>query len=135
MNLINRFRASYYRIGAMFWNWMWLKSDVKFRRMCVMASLHAQLAKCSTDDDDAITLLNQHMGLVNDFNAMRLPTLFAGLIWKNLPAIERLDTDNKNLVTRIVRQTPCWLYYTSEQGYESDIKDLLGFCQRTCVPT
>jgi hypothetical protein len=100
-----------------------------------MASLHAQLAKCSTDDDDAITLLNQHMGLVNDFNAMRLPTLFAGLIWKNLPAIERLDTDNKNLVTRIVRQTPCWLYYTSEQGYESDIKDLLGFCQRTCVPT
>lgn len=132
MNLITRFRDSLHGAGATFWNWMWLKSDVSFRRMCVMASLHAQLAKCSTDDCRAITRLNQHMRLVGDHNAMRLPTLFAGLIWKNLPSIEKLDTNNNNLIQRIVRLTPCWLYYTSEQSYESDIKELLGFCETTC---
>lgn len=98
-----------------------------------MASLHAQLAKCSTDDCRAITRLNQHMQLVGDHNAMRLPTLLAGLIWKNLPCIEVLDTDNKKLISRIVRLTPCWLHYTSIQSYELDIEQLLGFCKNHVV--
>ena len=134
MNLITGFRGRCQKTLIIFWNWLWLKSDVNFRRMCVMASLHAQLTKCSTDDCRAITRLNQHMRLVGDYNAMRLPTLFAGMIWKNLPSIEILDTDNKKLVHRIVRLTPCWLYYTSVQSYESDIEELLGFCKTCPVP-
>lgn len=93
-----------------------------------MASLHAQLSRCSTDNCHAIAMLNKHMLLVNDYNAMRLPTLFASLVWKNLPCIDILDTNNKKLVRRIMRLTPCWLNYTSEQGYENDIQELLGFC-------
>lgn len=100
-----------------------------------MASLHAQLAKCSTDDCKAIARLNKHMSLVSDPNAMRIPTLFAGMIWKNLPCIEVLDTNNANLVKRIMRLTPCWLNYTSDQSYESDIRQLLGFVEESKVRT
>lgn len=96
-----------------------------------MASLHAQLARCTTDDCRAITRLNQHMQLVSDYNAMRLPILFASKIWKNLPSIDKLDTNNSKLVQRIIRHTPCWLHYTSKEGFESDIRDLLGFCEES----
>lgn len=127
MNLFARFREYYKAKSASVWNWLWLQSDVGFRRMCVMASLHAQLAKCTSDDCMAIARLNQRMGLVADSNAMKLPTLFAGVIWKNLPAIEVLDTDSQKLIRRIKRFTPCWLQYTTDDRYETDIKNLLGF--------
>lgn len=129
MNLFTGFRGYLRGRVVAIWNWLWLQSDVSFRRMCVMASLHAQLAKCETGDCGAIARLNQHMCLVNDSNAMKLPTLFAGVIWKNLPTIDKLDTDSTKLVHRIKRLTPCWLNYASDDRFESDIKDLLGFCE------
>lgn len=131
MNLFTRFRGYCYRKVILVWNWLWLQSDVSFRRMCVMASLHAQLAKCETDDCGAIARLNQHMCLVNDSNAMKFSMLFARVIWKNLPTIDKLDTDSDRLVHRIKRLTPCWLNYASDDRYESDIKSLLGFCKET----
>lgn len=131
MNLFTGFRGFFRTRFISAWNWLWMQSDVSFRRMCVMASLHAQLAKCSTDNCEAITRLNQRMSLVNDSSAMGLPTLFAGVLWKNIPPIGMLDTDNVKLIRRIKRLTPCWLNYASDDRYESDLACLLEFCKET----
>lgn len=111
-----------------FWYGMWQRSDVGFRRMCVLASLHAQLVECNSGDCHAIGLLNERMNLVADANAMKIPTLFAGVIWKTLPTVDKLDLTSERIVQRIKRLTPCWLHYGTDERFEMDIRSLLGFC-------
>lgn len=128
MNLITKFRATYRQFFTSVWHSLWAKSDVGFRRMCVMASLHAQLVRCSSHDESSINRLNEHMQLVADSNAMKLPTLFGKVIWKNVPCIDKVNLNSDRMVRRIIRSMPCWLDYGTEEKLESDIKSLLGYC-------
>ncbi len=128
MNLITKFRAAYRRRLTLVWHGLWERSDVGFRRMCVIASLHAQLVKCSSDDDSRICRLNERMQLVADSNAMKLPTLFGKVIWKNIPTVDKVNVSSDRMVRRIIRSMPCWLNYGTQEKLESDIRSLLGFC-------
>lgn len=128
MKLITKFRVACRHKLESIWYGLWQRSDVGFRRMCVLASLHAQLVECHSSDQCAIVRLNERMNLVTDANAMKIPTLFAGVIWKTLPTVDRLDLNSERIVQRIKRLTPCWLHYGSDAKLESDIKSLLGFC-------
>lgn len=128
MNLITKFRAAYRNYFTTFWHSLWACSDVGFRRMCVMASLHAQLVRCSSDDVGSIQRLNERMQLVADSNAMKLPTLFGKVIWKNIPSIDKVDLNSDRIVRRIIRSMPCWLDYGTKEKLETDIKSLLGYC-------
>lgn len=131
MNLITKFRAAYRRKLTSVWHGLWARSDVGFRRMCVMASLHAQLVKCSSDDCNSINRLNERMNLVADANAMKIPTLFGNVIWKNIPSVEKVDLTSDRIVRRIMRSMPCWLNYGTDAKLESDIRSLLFYCAET----
>lgn len=128
MNLITKFRAAYRRRLLRLWHGLWERSDVGFRRMCVIASLHAQLVKCSSDDNSSIKRLNERMQLVADSNAMKLPTLFGNVIWKNIPSVDKVDLTSDRMVRRIIRSMPCWLNYGTDEKLENDIKCLLCYC-------
>lgn len=128
MNLITKFRAACRRQLLTIWHGLWERSDVGFRRMCVIASLHAQLVKCSSDDNRSICRLNERMQLVADSNAMKLPTLFGNVIWKNIPQVDKVDLTSDRMVRRIIRSMPCWLNYGTQERLESDIKSLLWYC-------
>jgi len=128
MNLITKFRAASRRRLTSIWHGVWARSDVGFRRMCVIASLHAQLVKCSSTDHNSIDRLNERMQLVADSSAMKFPTLFGNVIWKHIPPVEKVDLNSDRVVRRIIRSMPCWLNYGTEEKLESDIKCLLGFC-------
>lgn len=128
MNLITKFRATYHRTLRKLWHGLWARSDVGFRRMCVMASLHAQLVKCSSNDVQCIKRLNERMQLVADSNALKLPTLFGDVIWKNVPPVEKVNLESDRIVRRIIRSMPCWLNYGTQEKLESDIRCLLGYC-------
>lgn len=131
MNLITKFRAAFRRKLRTSWHWLWSLSDVGFRRMCVMASLHAQLINCSSDDCKLINRLNERMNLVADANAMKIPTLFGNVIWKNIPSVEKVDFTSDRIVRRIMRSMPCWLNYGTDEKLESDIRSLLFYCAET----
>lgn len=128
MNLITKFRAACRRRLLMVWHGLWEQSDVGFRRMCVIASLHAQLVKCSSDDTGSICRLNERMQLVADSNAMKLPTLFGNIIWKNVPTVDKVNLSSDRMVHRIIRSMPCWLNYGTDEKLEADIKSLLWYC-------
>lgn len=128
MNLITEFRAATRRKLISFWHGLWARSDVGFRRMCVIASLHAQLVKCSSYDHNSIDRLNERMQLVADSNAMKFPTLFGSVIWKHIPPLEKVDLNSDRVIRRIIRSMPCWLNYGTDEKLESDIKCLLGYC-------
>lgn len=128
MNLITKFRVASHRRLVNMWHWLWAHSDVGFRRMCVIASLHAQLVKCSSNDCAAIQRLNERMNLVSDVNAMKIPTLFGNVIWKNVPYVEKVDFTSDRMIHRIIRSTPCWLNYGTDEKLESDIRILLYYC-------
>ncbi len=128
MNLITKFRATLHRIALSAWHGLWQRSDVGFRRMCVLASLHAQLLTCETTDSKAIQRLNEHMNLVADANALKFPTLFGNVIWKGIPTVEKMDLRTDRIVKRIMRAMPCWLNYGTDARLESDIKALIGYC-------
>lgn len=128
MKLITNFRATLKTLGLRVWHALWESSDVGFRRMCVLASLHAQLLSCSSGDREAIEKLNKHLNLVNDTAALKIPTLFGNVIWKGIPTVDKLDLQNERIVKRIVRSMPCWLNYGTDQRLESDIKALIGYC-------
>lgn len=130
MNLITKFRDIYHRAIRSIWHGLWERSDVGFRRMCVIASLHAQLVRCSSDDVKSINRLNEHMQLVADSNAMKLPTLFGNVIWKNIPPVEKVNLQSDRIVRRIIRSMPCWLNYGTQEKLESDIRCLLGYCSK-----
>lgn len=128
MNLITKFRGALRRFALRIWNRLWQLSDVGFRRMCVLASLHAQLLKCDSYDSTAIGRLNDHMHLVTNADVLKFPTLFGSVIWKSIPAVEKIDVRSDRVVKRIMRAMPCWLNYGPDERLESDIKALIGYC-------
>lgn len=113
------------------WAWIWSHLDYKFKRMCIMASLHAVLLKLDDKDSEKIKQMNDSLKLVRDVNALRLPTLFGPVVWTRILHINKIDIDSEKSINRIVRMTPCWLRYTTEAEFRDDIKALLEYCRNS----
>lgn len=112
------------------WAWIWGRLDCEFKRMCVMASLHAVLLKCDGSDPEKIKQMNDSLKLVRDVNALKLPTLFGPMLWKKVLPINKMDVSSDKCIQRIIRMTPCWLSYTDETEFREDLRELLQYCNR-----
>ncbi len=112
------------------WAWIWGRLDCEFKRMCVMASLHAVLLKCDGSDPEKIKQMNDSLKLVRDVNALKLPTLFGPMLWKKVLPINKMDVSSDKCIQRIIRMTPCWLRYTDETEFREDLRELLQYCNR-----
>lgn len=112
------------------WIWIWSLLDCKFKRMCVLASLHAVLLDCDDSESDRIRELNDKFKLVHDVNALRLPTLIGPVLWRKILPIEQIDTSTDRYIQRLMRMTPCWLRYDDDQSFKQDLTALMDYCTR-----
>lgn len=116
------------------WFKLWDRIDNRFKRMCVLASLHAVLMDCNEPGCNTVNNLNESLDLVKDAEAMRFPMLFAPLIWKGVLPISHYEASSDKLVTRLMRKTPCWLKYTDDESFTNEIKQLLNYCNGVPKP-
>ena len=130
MSLISRFLRLKENPFKVFWVWIWNHLDNGFKRMCVMASLHAALVQCRDHECERISSLNSVMRLVKDESALRLPTLFGPYVWKGILPIEKVDLESDKYFERIARKTPCWLLYTDKETFVSELKQLVHYCMK-----
>lgn len=133
MNLFTKVRVSLHLKAYSAWRWIWGRTDVDFRRLCVMASLHAVLAQCSYKETEQIKALNQSLHLVRDIDALKLPILFSKVVWTGVLPIEKIDASTDIYIERIARMTPCWLQYTDRQSFIAELKQLFVFCRNNQV--
>lgn len=129
MSLISRFLRPISNPFSALWLYVWKHLDCGFKRMCVIASLHAALVQCRDNEEERIAALNSSMCLVRDSNALKLPTLFGPYVWKGVLPIEKVDFGSDKYVERIARMTPCWLLYTDRQSFIQELKQLFVFCR------
>lgn len=116
--------------GRGLWLFLWNRTQDRFKRMCLLASLHAQLTKCHVDDVAELKNINEEMDLMRDVRALRCPTLFAPMIWKTVLPIERIDLSRSDAyVERILKKSPCWLLYADHETRREDVRQLLAYCQ------
>lgn len=110
-----------------FWEYLWSKVDTSFKKMCLIASLHAAIKGCQESDIKSLNSLNQQLHLVKDVNALRLPVLVGPLLWDETLRFEKLDIDKSNAIKRILRKLPCWIKYSDDVTMGEDISKLFSY--------
>jgi len=114
------------------WNRFWRLVPEHSKRLCVLASLYVQLTQCSDDDVQQLDKVNTTMGLSRDTRSLRLPAVLARLIWRDTLTIDKVDLRNEeHYINRLVRRTPCWLWYADAETRRHDIRKLLSICTLT----
>lgn len=109
------------------WEYLWSKVDIGFKRMCLIASLHAVIKDCCESDITGLTSLNESLDLVKDVNALRLPVLLGPVMWSRALHFEKLDFEQDNAVKRILRKLPCWIKYSDDVTMGEDISKLFSY--------
>jgi len=111
------------------WFMLWYRTPDQSKRMCVLASLYARLMECQPDDRECLERVNQEMGLSRDTNALKFPAAISRWIWKNILPIKRIDLEHEeHYVARLVKKTPCWLWYADAETRYQDIQRLVELC-------
>lgn len=117
------------------WFKLWDHAQDRFKRMCLLSSLHARLLQVNEDDRDQLNEVNREMDLDRDVRALRFPTLLAPMIWPHVVPIEKIDMSRADYyVSKVMKGIPCWLMYGDEEAIKDDIKHLLRFCEKRGCP-
>jgi hypothetical protein len=112
------------------WLFLWELTTNRFKRMCLLASLHAQLVRCNEKDHDQLEDVNNELDLDRNPRALMFPTLFAPVIWRSVLPIDKIDMDRSDVyIARLIKKTPCWLLYADLQTVHNDIHSLLLYCR------
>lgn len=119
------------------WFMLWDHAQDRFKRMCLLSSLHAQLLHVNEDDRDQLLEVNREMDLDRDVRALRFPTLLAPMIWPHVITIDKIDMQRQDFyINKVMKAIPCWLRYGDEEAIKDDIRHLLRFCEkRGCLPS
>lgn len=118
---------------VLLWFMLWLKLPEWTRRMCLLCSLYGRLSGCQVDDVERLRAFNRHFNLISEgnFNALRFPLTLSGAIWRNLTPVGRLNERNtERYIARLIKRTPCWLYYAEHETQRQDIAGVVAYCQR-----
>jgi hypothetical protein len=118
-----------YNIFLHLWFYFWSNASDRCKRMFVLSSLYARLMQCSEDDLDELKALNENLDLTRDTRALRTPALFSTWVWGRTLPLDRVDMERvDSYVTRLVKKTPCWLWYADQETRRRDIQDLILYC-------
>lgn len=125
-----------YDLFTQLWFYLWSNMTDQCKRMCVLASLYAKLSYCNEDDIKGLKDLNYSFELSRDPYALRFPILIAPWIWRNVLPVERIDEKQyASYAARLVKKTPCWLWYADAETRRRDIQRLLAYCVNNHCPT
>lgn len=112
------------------WFVLWNHATDRFKRMCLLTSLHAKLVSCDENDLQRLEAVNTQLNLDRDTRALKFPTLLGPVLWKQVLHIEKIDIARSEvLISRIIKRSPCWLLYADDQVIRQDIRALLAHCR------
>lgn len=113
------------------WFLLWYRTPDQSKRMCVLASLYAQLMECAPTDRECLEFVNHQMGLSRDTNALKFPVAISRWIWRNTLPLRQIQLNNEDrYIARLVKKTPCWLWYADAETRHADIRRLIEICGR-----
>lgn len=111
------------------WAGIWAKADPEFKKICLMAVLHAKWKNCGEDDICELERFNSQFNLCPKVSILRFPTLFGRSIWKAVANDISDELPSDRFFRRIALLTPCWLKYTEDtKAYIEDLKQLYAYC-------
>ena len=118
-----------YNVILHVWFYLWSNASDRCKRMIVLSSLYARLMRCDEDDLEELKELNENLDLSRDTKVLRTPTLFSTWVWGNTLPLERVNLDRvDSYIMRLVKKTPCWLWYADQETRRRDIKKLIIYC-------
>lgn len=136
MLLLYTHQLGYRNPLALVWFLLWRRTPEWARRMCVLCSLYIRLTDENPHDPitfERVKEFNRQFDLVSEhnLNALRFPMLASRWIWHNLLPLRALDPSNEErLISRLVKRTPCWLWYSTLETRRQDLQSLLSYCRR-----
>jgi len=117
------------------WIALWNRTPTDFRRMSLLSSLYARFAQCDEDDKTRLTQVNEVFGLTRHVGHMQFSVLVAPYLWKHVLPITRIDGERfEYYVTRVLKNTPCWLKYAEDDVLQNDISRLMFYCANEQCP-
>ena len=132
MLLIHTAYTKTYNPLVIVWFVFWYRTPDSLKRMFVLTSLYARL----TDDEDMslqrLQTFSQEFELNSRAKEMKFPALVSRWVWKRLLPIYRVCLKNEDhYVHRLVKKTPCWLWYDDADRRRKDIEQLIAYLQVT----
>ncbi len=129
-----RFLQQYFKSvhNPLVWIWfsIWARVPDQSKRMFVLASLYVRLMNCNEDDTERLDDVNRTLGLSRDTRVLRTPAIFAPVIWKQVLPIDKIDPDQgERYISRLIKRTPCWLWYADLETRTEDLRQLMHFCR------
>lgn len=122
-------------LGNRLWMALWSKTPSDFRRMSLLSSLYARFASCHEDEQARLTQVNEAFHLTRNVQSMRFSVLIAPYIWSHVLPVSRIDGERLDVyITRILRNTPCWLKYGDDDLIREDIDHLMRYCLNEQCP-
>ncbi len=117
------------------WIALWNRTPVDFRRMSLLSSLYARFAECHEDDKERLTQVNEELKLTRHVGHMQFSVFVAPVVWRNILPISRIDGERLDVyITRVIKNTPCWLKYGEDEVLREDIGHLMRYCLNEQCP-
>lgn len=111
------------------WIFFWLRVPDRCKRLLVLTSLYVRLKDCTEDDLRELNVVNRELALSRDPHALRFPALLAPWLWKHVLPLWKIDQEHHDqYITKLLRKTPCWLWYADPDTRRDDLQRLVQVC-------
>lgn len=119
---------------VMLWIMIWYRLPEKGKRLFVLVSLYSRLSGKCTFDQRELREINSRFSLTKNPRALNFPALAAGKVWTSILPLEQVtfhnDRNREHYVNRLVKKTPCWLWYADSETRRRDINALITWMTR-----
>jgi|TARA_B100002019_G_scaffold293512_1_gene321785 hypothetical protein len=111
------------------WMLLWYRVPDKGKRIFVITSLYVRLLGLEEPTDRQLEEINKAFSLTKKTKALRFPALAACWVWRKLLPISKTafhsDENVDHYINRLMKRTPCWLWYADYEQRRKDIKELI----------
>lgn len=115
------------------WFILWYRAPDRGKRLFVLMSLYVRLSGVSERDLPQLRAVNHVMGLTCNERALMFPALIGNWVWRKLLPMSQTkfhgEANREYYITRLVKRTPCWLWYADSEVRRNDIRELLAWIQ------
>lgn len=128
MNTINPFMV--------IWFMLWYRAPNKGKRLFVLASLYARLSGMDdTVDSKDLSRVNSEFKLTANQRALKFPALASRWVWKRIFPLDKVMfhslENEEHYINRLVKKTPCWLWYADCDERRDDIRRLVHWMRQS----
>jgi len=131
MRFLHHYQLPFNNPFMFLWFLLWYRTPDQSKRLCVLASLYARLMECDYHDEECLDRVNRQLQLSRDTCALKFPAAISRWIWRNILPLRkiRLGENEEHYIARLVKKTPCWLWYADQQTRHEDIRQLVELCK------